>query len=147
MPNQCVNTFHCGTHIPLWMVGRHPTQSEGIVSRKVQSPIIILYTYTYILLTYNYLLCSVIHYFTKEHNWIDRKIIPFLTKIMKHKWTQKMKPHRIHLVVDVCSLVDLNFEFYVNKGSDKVSASQPRDRGFEPQTGHDHDSLYDTSTG
>ena len=30
---------------------------------------------------------------------------------------------------------------------DKVSASQPRDRGFEPHTGHDHDSLYDTSTG
>ena len=30
------------------------------------------------------------------------------------------------------------------KGSDglmdKVSASQPRDRGFEPHTGHDHDS-------
>ena len=23
---------------------------------------------------------------------------------------------------------------------DKVSASQPSDRGFEPQTGHDHDS-------
>ena len=30
---------------------------------------------------------------------------------------------------------------------DKVSASQPRDRGFEPHTGHDHDSSYDTSTG
>ena len=29
----------------------------------------------------------------------------------------------------------------------KVSASQPRDRGFEPHTGHDHDSSYDTSTG
>ena len=38
-----------------------------------------------------------------------------------------------------------------NKGSgglmDKVSASQPRDPGFEPQTGHDHDSSYDASTG
>ena len=30
---------------------------------------------------------------------------------------------------------------------DKVSASQPRDRGFEPHTGHDHDSSYNTSTG
>ena len=30
---------------------------------------------------------------------------------------------------------------------DKVSASQPRDRGFEPHTGDDHDSSYDTSTG
>ena len=31
-----------------------------------------------------------------------------------------------------------------------VSASQPRDRGFEPHTCHDHDdhdSSYDTSTG
>ena len=30
---------------------------------------------------------------------------------------------------------------------DKVSASQPWDRGFESQTGNDHDSSYDTSTG
>ena len=30
---------------------------------------------------------------------------------------------------------------------DNVSASQPRDCGFEPHTGHDHDSSYDTSTG
>ena len=30
---------------------------------------------------------------------------------------------------------------------DKVSASQARDRGIEPHTGHDHDSSYDTSTG
>ena len=29
---------------------------------------------------------------------------------------------------------------------DKVSASQPRCRGFEPHTGHDHD-PHDTSTG
>ena len=28
----------------------------------------------------------------------------------------------------------------------KVSASQPRDRGFELRTGHDHDSSYETST-
>ena len=30
---------------------------------------------------------------------------------------------------------------------DKVSVSQSRDCGFEPHTGHDHDSSYDTSTG
>ena len=30
---------------------------------------------------------------------------------------------------------------------DKVSASQLLDRGFEPHTGHEHDSLYDASTG
>ena len=30
---------------------------------------------------------------------------------------------------------------------DKVSASQPRDRGFVSHTGHDHDFSYDTSTG
>ena len=30
---------------------------------------------------------------------------------------------------------------------DKVSASQPRDCGFELHTGHDHGSSYDTSTG
>ena len=30
---------------------------------------------------------------------------------------------------------------------DKVSASQPRDRGFESHSDHDHDSSYDTSTG
>ena len=29
----------------------------------------------------------------------------------------------------------------------KMSASQPRNRGFEPHTGHDHDSIYDTSIG
>ena len=29
----------------------------------------------------------------------------------------------------------------------KVSASPPRDRGFEPQMGHDHDSSFGTSTG
>ena len=30
---------------------------------------------------------------------------------------------------------------------DKVSASQPRDRGFGHYTGDDHDSSHDTSTG
>ena len=29
---------------------------------------------------------------------------------------------------------------------EKVSVSQPWDRGFEPHTGHDHDS-YNTNTG
>ena len=29
---------------------------------------------------------------------------------------------------------------------DKVSASQPWDRGFEPHTGHGHDYSYDTNT-
>ena len=37
------------------------------------------------------------------------------------------------------------------KGSDglmdRVSASQHRDRAFEPHTGHDHGSSYDTSSG
>ena len=30
---------------------------------------------------------------------------------------------------------------------DKVSASQPRDHGYESHMGHDHDSSYDTSAG
>ena len=31
---------------------------------------------------------------------------------------------------------------------DKVSSSQPQDRGFKTHTGHDHESAYyDTSTG
>ena len=41
-------------------------------------------------------------------------------------------------------------ELYTYKRSsglmDNVSALQPRDRGFEPHTGHDHDFLYDTIT-
>ena len=41
--------------------------------------------------------------------------------------------------------------YFSSKGSsslmDKVSASQPWDRGFELYTGHDHDFSYDTSTG
>ena len=47
----------------------------------------------------------------------------------------------------------VNFHAQENNGKgsdglmDKVSASQPRDRGFEPHTGHDHDFSYDTSTG
>ena len=30
---------------------------------------------------------------------------------------------------------------------DKVSASQPKGRGFNPHMGHDHDSSHDISTG
>ena len=30
---------------------------------------------------------------------------------------------------------------------DKVFNLQPQDRGFEPYTGHDHDSSYDIRTG
>ena len=50
------------------------------------------------------------------------------------------------------NVLKLHFAIYtIVKGSgglmDKVSASQPRDRGFGPQTSHDHDSSYDTSTG
>ena len=30
---------------------------------------------------------------------------------------------------------------------DNVSASQSGDHGFEPHTGHNHDSSYNTSTG
>ena len=30
---------------------------------------------------------------------------------------------------------------------DNVSASQPRDHGFEPHMGQEHDSSYDSSTG
>ena len=47
-----------------------------------------------------------------------------------------------------CVIVLKHFYY---KGSDglmnKVSVSQPRDHGFEPHTGHDHDSSYATSIG
>ncbi|XP_078356255.1 transmembrane protease serine 9-like isoform X2 [Oculina patagonica] len=35
MPDQCVPTFHCGTHAPGWLSGAHPTVAEGAVQRKV----------------------------------------------------------------------------------------------------------------
>ena len=35
MPTSCVAFQHCGTSTPMWMNGRHPTASEGIVSRSV----------------------------------------------------------------------------------------------------------------
>ena len=41
--------------------------------------------------------------------------------------------------------------YYIYKGSGdlmvKMAISHPRDRRFEPHTGHDRDSSYDTSTG
>ena len=58
----------------------------------------------------------------------------------------------IHVNIYICigNNIYLRVEPQV-KGSgglmDKVSALQPRDRGFEPNMGHNHDSLYDTSTG
>ncbi|XP_053404804.1 uncharacterized protein LOC123555193 [Mercenaria mercenaria] len=35
MANHCVQTYHCGTHIPLWLKGTPPSQSDGIVTREV----------------------------------------------------------------------------------------------------------------
>jgi hypothetical protein len=34
MATSCVTKMHCGTHAGGWMTGIHPSQSEGIVSRK-----------------------------------------------------------------------------------------------------------------
>ena len=62
-----------------------------------------------------------------------------------------MAPDRWPLVL--LFMFDLLVIYYriTLKGSDglmdKVSAPQPRDRGFEPYTGHDQDSSWDTSTG
>ena len=35
MPTLAVPVRHCGTHVPGWMNGKHPTKNEGAVSRKV----------------------------------------------------------------------------------------------------------------
>ncbi|KAG7325108.1 hypothetical protein KOW79_011424 [Hemibagrus wyckioides] len=35
MPELCVKMEMCGTHSPLWLVGRHPRKRDGIVTRKV----------------------------------------------------------------------------------------------------------------
>ena len=49
------------------------------------------------------------------------------------------------------ALLENLFDSGIYEGSggqmDKVSASQPWDRGFKPHMGHDHDSSHDTSTG
>ena len=33
MPTTCPPLFHCGTHIPIWLNGAHPTVAEGTVVR------------------------------------------------------------------------------------------------------------------
>ena len=35
MPTSCQDVFHCGTHVPLWMNGAHPTVADGIVRRNI----------------------------------------------------------------------------------------------------------------
>ena len=35
MASKCVPINHCGTEIPGWLSGAHPTVSEGVVTRKV----------------------------------------------------------------------------------------------------------------
>lgn len=33
MPETRVDGFHCGTHAPIWMKGKHPSIADGIVDR------------------------------------------------------------------------------------------------------------------
>ena len=47
----------------------------------------------------------------------------------------------------MCHLAHHNNEKWSGGLMVKVSASQPQDRGLDPHTDDDHDSLYDTSTG
>lgn len=35
MPTSCVPTHRCGTHAPGWLSGDHPTEDQGVVTRKV----------------------------------------------------------------------------------------------------------------
>lgn len=38
MATQCVPNYHCGTHLPIWMSGNHPTPADGIVTRSICAP-------------------------------------------------------------------------------------------------------------
>ncbi|XP_048036415.1 uncharacterized protein LOC125261890 isoform X2 [Megalobrama amblycephala] len=35
MPDTCVDQYSCGTHVPLWLNGGHPTVEDGVVTRDV----------------------------------------------------------------------------------------------------------------
>ena len=35
MPTTCPPIYHCGTHIPVWLHGTHPSAADGIVTREV----------------------------------------------------------------------------------------------------------------
>ncbi|XDV15919.1 hypothetical protein PO909_015858, partial [Leuciscus waleckii] len=35
IPNTCVEKHHCGTEVPLWIRGGHPTVTDGVVTRDV----------------------------------------------------------------------------------------------------------------
>ena len=35
MPTACVPTHRCGTHAPGWLQGGHPTEEQGVVTKKV----------------------------------------------------------------------------------------------------------------
>ena len=60
-----------------------------------------------------------------------------------HTWNNNIK-----VISLFKSLITLQGFFWGGGGLIvKVSSSQPLDRGFEPHTGHTHESWYDTSTG
>ncbi|XP_053404691.1 von Willebrand factor D and EGF domain-containing protein-like [Mercenaria mercenaria] len=35
LATKCVQQYHCGTHVPLWMNGTHPTAADGVVPRQI----------------------------------------------------------------------------------------------------------------
>ena len=35
IPDKCVLMYRCGTEIPVWLNGTHPTAAEGVVTRAV----------------------------------------------------------------------------------------------------------------
>ena len=35
MATKCVPMYHCGTIVPVWLNGAHPTVAQGIVARRV----------------------------------------------------------------------------------------------------------------